>query len=260
MKRWFTASFNFFGHPFELGAWGKPILLRMCRSMLFVSNILVGYSQLHAAELNPDLIRGEKSEKLVNVVQNTYFTKALRPQIALVSGRFLEEAYTKTTYTGARVNFFPTEWIGIELLSASTKVQDSVDRTALNSLKYCRADENCTDPASRVLVSPDPEVNPVRKIAEATLTAVPFYGKINLAGYAIIYSDIFLAAGMGRLETLQGEKKSLILGFGQRFYLNQYLSFHIDFKQRRWRETRGGLDGERSVWCLDMGIGAFLWK
>jgi outer membrane beta-barrel protein len=216
--------------------------------------------QLFAAELNPDAIRGNAHDKEVTVVQNTYFTKSLRPQIGLVSGRFLEEAYTKTTYLGTRVSLFPTEWIGLEFHSSSTKVQDSADRIALNSLKYCRQNENCTDPATRTLISPDPEINPVSKIAEFSLIAVPFYGKINIANLMIVYSDIFAVAGIGRLTTDQGEKKSLIWGFGQRFYLNQYLSLQVDFRQRRWQESRAGLESQHSVWCLDMGLGAFLWK
>jgi outer membrane beta-barrel protein len=225
-----------------------------------VAMITLISNQALSAELDASSIRGEPRDKVVGVVQNRYFTKSWRPNLAYITGRFLEEAYTKTTYKGGRMSLFPNEWIGFEIQSGTTTVEDAPDRTALNTLKYCKVDADCTNPAKSVLVSPDPEVNRVSKFTEYSLVGVPFYGKINIANQFLIYSDIYAVLGMGKLETDQGQIRNLIWGFGQRFYLNQYFNVQYDFRQRRWTEKRAGQDSLRTVWCLDLGIGAFLWK
>lgn len=226
--------------------------------LLLVSNLA---SQLcFGAELDAAAIRGEPRDKVVGVVQNRYFTKSWRPNVALMSGRLLEEAFTKTSYTGARLSLFPNEWVGIELQTMNTSVSDSPDRTAINRLKYCKIDADCTNPQTAILVSPDPEVNRVSKMTEYSLIGVPFYGKINIANLFLVYSDIYTVLGIGRMVTEQGEKKSLVWGLGQRFYLNQFFNIQYDFRQRRWNELRGGKNSLHTVWCLDIGIGAFLWK
>ena len=213
-----------------------------------------------SAELDASAIRGEPRDKFVGVLQNRYFTKSWRPNLSYITGRFLEEAYTKTTYKGGRISIFPNEWVGFEVQSGTTTVEDAPDRTALNRLKYCKVDADCTNPSTAILISPDPEVNRVSKFTEYSLVGVPFYGKINLANQLLIYSDIYTVLGVGRVETDLGTKKDLIWGFGQRFYMNRYFNLQFDFRQRRWTEKRAGQDSLRTVWCLDLGVGAFLWK
>ncbi len=217
-------------------------------------------SKSWSAELDASSIRGEPRDKVVGVVQNRYFTKSWRPNISYITGRFLEESFTKTTYKGGRMSLFPNEWIGLEIQSGTTTVEDSPDRTALNHLKYCNKEADCTNPETAVLVSPDPELNRVSKFTEYSLVAVPFYGKINIANQFLIYSDIYTVLGFGRLDTEQGTKKDVIWGFGQRFYLNRFFNIQYDFRQRRWSEKRAEENSLHTVWCLDLGIGAFLWK
>ena len=217
-------------------------------------------SKSWAAALDASSIRGEPRDKVVGVVQNRYFTKSWRPNLSYITGRFLDEGFTKTTYKGGRMSIFPNEWVGFEIQSGTTTVEDAPDRIALNRIQYCKVDADCSNPATSVLVSPDPEVNRVAKFTEYSLVGVPFYGKINIANQFLIYSDIYTVLGFGQLDTDQGSKKDIIWGFGQRFYLNRFFNVQYDFRQRRWSEKRVNQDSLHTVWSLDLGIGAFLWK
>ncbi len=207
--------------------------------------------ELWALDLNPAELRGSGARNPVAVLQNRYFTKELRPEIGLATGSFLNEAYTKTSMKGARVSLFLNEWIGVEAQSFTTSIADSVDRKALNELKYRKLD----DPEA--VVSPDPEINQVYSIRDVNAVFAPFYGKLNLMDQMILYSDLYLTGGMAQIETFQGTKTAASIGAGERFYFLQSLSLRIDFRDRIFKETRGNEATTRHAYSVDFGLSYF---
>ena len=80
-------------------------------SLMFLS------SSSHGSNLDTDKIRGKTKAKPVSVLQNRYFVKAYRPEVGILAGTMLNEAYTNTRFVGFRVGMFFSEWMGIEVQS-----------------------------------------------------------------------------------------------------------------------------------------------
>lgn len=204
-----------------------------------------------ALNLKPDEIRGEEVNNPIKILQNRYFTKTNRPEIGFAVGTFVNEAYTDTALMGLRAAYFFNEWLGVEAQSISTTVEDSDDRRALNQLKYQKI-------GTTEVVSPDPETNQVNGSTDVAVVLAPFYGKLNLIDKIIIYSDLYLSAGVSQVSTDQGNLSSLSWAAGQRFYWKKNISFRIELKDRIYQETRNNEDTTKHAYSVDFGMSYFL--
>ncbi len=229
--------------------------LSISLSLIVIGCIALPLTSL-ADGLNISEIRGETKNKSVSVLQNRYFQKAWRPEFGIVYGPILDEAYVNTRLMGVRGGMFINEWVGFELQYLDTTVSDTEDRKALNKLKYRPLDSSDED-AIQTTVSPDPEVNVIRGVIDANAIVAPFYGKVNLFDWTIIYSDFYLTSGFSRVETDQGEHFAITYGAGQRFYFNDSWSLRVDFKNRNYEETRNEKNSRRNAYSIDFGASYF---
>jgi outer membrane beta-barrel protein len=212
-----------------------------------------------AFELDPKAIRGSKSKTPVSVLQNRFFLKSFRPEAGIIMGSFLNEAYTDTTVMGVRGGMFFTEWAGIEVQYMKANVDDTDDRRALNSLEYFEKVEGSNGDAvpSNKIVTPDPEVNPIKGITDFNAVIAPFYGKLNLFNKLIVYSDLYVTTGMAQVDTEQGMKTAFSVGAGQRFYMQENFSVRVDFRDRIYTEERAGKDSRKNAISFDLGASYF---
>ena len=219
---------------------------------IFTSACLAfGLSQTSfALDLKPSEIRGDVKKSPVSVLQNRYFTKAFRPEVGVAAGSFLNEAYTNTMTFGFRGALFFNEWVGAEFQSVQTNVSDSDDRRALNELKYRKLD-------SSDIVSPDPEINPIKSVMDFNAIIAPFYGKLNLIDKFIIYSDLYFTGGIAKVDSEQGDLNALTWGVGQRFYWKKNLSFRVDMRDRIYTEKRNDEDYTKHSYSVDVGMSYF---
>ncbi|MCX6124966.1 MAG: outer membrane beta-barrel domain-containing protein [Proteobacteria bacterium] len=203
-------------------------------------------------DLDPNEIRGTSTKKPVAVLQNRFFLKALRPEVGILFGTILNESYTKTTLTGIRIGGFLNEWVGGEFQYIKGIVKDSDDRKALNDLRYRKLDD------VEKTVSPDPELNPITGIKEAAFIAAPFYGKLSLLDWAIVYTDFYGSLGIASVTTDQGNKAAISFGGGVRTYWAKKWSTRLDFRDRTFSETRSGRDTRKHAWAVDFGLSYFI--
>lgn len=225
-------------------------IYQMTKNILIVLTLLNISSQTQANSLDPNQIRGKTKNTPVSVLQNRYFLKAMRPEVGIFAGTMLNEAYTNTKYFGLRGSLFITEWIGAEVQYVTTSVSDSDDRIALSQLKYRRLEED-------TIVSPDPEVNPINSVIDATAVFAPFYGKLNLLDMFIVYTDLFLTGGLSKVTTDQGDHIAFAFGSGLRLYFSDKWSAHIDYKDRIYSEKRAGKDSTKHAYSFDIGASYF---
>lgn len=209
-------------------------------------------------ELDPKEIRGKSSKESVTVLQNRYFLKTLRPEAGLLVGGILDEAYLETRTFGARSGLFISEWLGVEVAISKAIVRDSDDRKALRKLKYAPLNNNTGDgvPSGsdvQTIISPDPEVNAIHGMTDFSAIAAPFYGKLNFINRYIIYTDLYGALGVSRVETDQGDKIAFTFGAGERFYLGKEWSLRVDFKNRSYNESRAGAETRKNSYSFDLG-------
>lgn len=212
-----------------------------------------------AFELDPKAIRGQKSKAPVSVLQNRFFLKSMRPEAGVIMGTFLNEAYTDTTVMGVRGGLFFTEWAGFEVQYLKASVDDTDDRRALNSLEYFEKTQSSSGDAvpGNKIVTPDPEVNPIKSITDFNAVLAPFYGKLNLFNQLIVYSDLYITTGMARVDTSQGMKNAFSIGAGQRFYMQDNFSLRVDFRDRIYTEERAGKDSRKNALSFDLGASYF---
>jgi outer membrane beta-barrel protein len=226
------------------------------KSLLLIGGLVGSVYSVNssALDLDEEKIRGESNPKPVTVLQNRYFLKTLRPEIGLAYGAMLNEAYTKTRASGVRLGLFASEWVGAEIQYFKMSVEDTEDRKALNTLRYRPLDPNAD---ANIVVSPDPEINPIRSILDFNVIAAPFYGKMNLLDKHIIYSDLYLSAGLSKVDTSQGNLTAFSIGAGQRFYFSGNWSVRFDFKDRIYSEKRSGKDSTKHAYSIDFGASYF---
>ncbi|MCX6116530.1 MAG: outer membrane beta-barrel domain-containing protein [Proteobacteria bacterium] len=227
-------------------------LIQKINGMIII--LLVGIAAHHSnlnaqtVDLDPNEIRGSVAKKPIAVLQNRFFLKSMRPEFGVLYGSVLNESYTKSTLTGARISMFVNEWVGAEAQMIKVAVSDSDDRKALNDITYRKKD----DPSQ--LVSPDPEVNPIRGITDLSVIAAPFYGKLSLLDWAIVYTDLYGSLGLANVKTDQGAKTAITMGGGIRTYWATRWSTRLDFRNRSYTETRGGKSTRKNAWSFDLGI------
>lgn len=208
-------------------------------------------------DLKPSEIRGTSSKKPVSVLQNRFFLKNLRPEFGLIGGSLLNEAYTDTKSFGVRLGMFFSEWVGAEVQYIRTSVADSADRRALNTMKFWKIPGAGDATAGNEVVTVDPEVNPVHQMTDVSVIAAPFYGKLNLMNKLIVYSDLYLSAGISQVGTDQGDKTAFSYGAGQRFYLYDSWSVRLDFRTRSYTEQRSGQETRKNMISFDLGASYF---
>jgi outer membrane beta-barrel protein len=218
-------------------------------------SLLSWTAPLQAGDLDAARIRGDNHVEPVTVLQNRYFLKTLRPEVGFILGSMINEAYTDTRAIGVRAGVFWSEWFGVEYQFLGTQIKDTPDRAALNTLKY-RPLEPSPENADLV-VSPDPEVNPIHRIDDLNFIVAPFYGKLNLLGRHIIYSDLYLTAGFSRVLTDQRAHPAFSWGAGQRFYFSEHWSIRLDFKDRMYQETRAHKQSNKNAYSFDFGASYF---
>jgi outer membrane beta-barrel protein len=226
-------------------------LLR-CSSRCSLSILLsmLAHSNALAYELSPSEVRNVTQEKSPSVLQSRFFLKALRPEIGIMTGTFLNEAYTKTSGTGFRSGLFLSETFGAEFQNTKTSSKDTDDRKALNTLKY-------RDLERDTVVSPDPEVNKIYSVMDLNGVFAPFYGKLNLLDEYIVYLDLYLTGGYSQIESTQGDLNAYSLGIGQRFYMFKSWSLRFDFRNRAFTERRNNKASNRNALSIDLGASYF---
>jgi outer membrane beta-barrel protein len=89
------------------------------------------------------------------------------------------------------------------------------------------------------------------------------YGIASLFGKSIIYVDLFVLAGAGLTRTESGTSFTPSLGLGQKIYLSERISIHLDYRIMTYGEdilsknpsTRGNKVGERTNHTDAVGLG-----
>ena len=153
---------------------------------------------------------------------------------------------------GIRMGGFLNEWVGCEFQYIKGSVKDSDDRKALNELRYRKIDD------VEKTVTPDPEVNPITGIKEVAFIAAPFYGKLSLLDWTIVYTDFYGSFGLASVTTDQGNKAAISFGGGVRTYWAEKWSTRLDFRDRTFTETRSGRDTRKHAWAVDLGLSYFI--
>ncbi len=161
-----------------------------------------------------------------NVVQNRLYSKAGRFALSANYGTSISETWSDgPTFAGSAAYYF-TERLGLELNYSMTDSKDNADTETLRGqLGF-------------------PNHNKMKQFYGASLNFVPFYAKMSVMNYAIIYFDMTFALG-GGVQTYQQQRDdgnvdqtapTVTFDVTQHFFLNRYLALRFDYKNRWFNE------------------------
>lgn len=160
--------------------------------------------------------RGDESD--MGVVQNRLYSKAGKFEISGFGGVVNSDPFLTVYNAGASVGYHFTEALGVDAIAWRSFWSPS---SALNTLRATGQDTN---------------INPQNGLIGGEVNWSVLYGKLSLLGAAIIHYDLHLLGGAGMTSTANGNYLTGIVGIGQQFYLNQYMTLNLDFRLTPYQE------------------------
>ncbi|MDB5038564.1 MAG: hypothetical protein JWQ35_2092 [Bacteriovoracaceae bacterium] len=98
---------------------------------------------------------------------------------------------------------------------------------------------------------------------QASLNFSPLYGKLSLFTWAVVNFDIYLVGGAGVVSYSGVNNASSFagnVGIGERFFINDFLSTKIEFRNYMWKQQLAG-NTKSEIWnnfALTAGISVLL--
>jgi outer membrane beta-barrel protein len=187
---------------------------------------------------------GKDSE--LGVVQNRKYTTDRKIEFSVFAGSLSTDPFLSVQRFGVSAGFHFTPYTSVHLIGWKTSVSGS---DALHKF------ENET--GSTV------NTNHPLSYYGAEVRQNFIYGKASLFGKSIIYVDLFVIAGAGLTNTESGTSFTPSLGLGQKIYLSDRISLHLDYRIMTYGEnilsknpsSMGNKVGERTNQSDAVGLG-----
>lgn len=207
--------------------------------------------------------RGDEAE--MGVVQNRLYTKAGKFEVGVTGGVLLTDPFINVYTLNATFGYHIDEYFSTHLVWAKALSSTSSALSTLSTIGSGYT-TNYNAPGSLFLVEGN---------------ASFLYGKLSLFSKSIIYYDMYLSGGLGRINTESAPLRSAgngyaagatlsqsflteNIGIGQRFYLSKMTSIRFDYRLMHFSETliesqsptaSGVNAGTRSNWSHSITLG-----
>lgn len=161
--------------------------------------------------------RGDESQ--MGVVQNRTYTKARKFHLGAAVNFLSSDPFLTVRGLQGELGYFFNETWGLSVVGSLYQTEGS---SALDSFeKYRDATANTNEYKAWVGV-------------EGVSSLL--YGKLSLLGWKILYYDLHLSANAGVAMMETGNAFAYGAGIGQRFYINQWCSFRVDYRFYTFQE------------------------
>jgi len=110
------------------------------------------------------------------------------------------------------------------------------------------------DSLTDMQLSPTPEEHPIW-VATSSFVFTPFYGKLAVVNRALIFSEVFLIAGIGYGGLSNSQDVVVDAGLGARIYLGEYFSVRLDI---RWEGFFAGITELTNELSIALGVSVHL--
>jgi len=182
------------------------------------------------------------NEDMMDVVQNRIYKKKGRVEISGRYGFYSDDPFmNQKTYTGM-LGYHFNEFFSAHVGYTAANTKNSAARNQA-------IEQNFT-----------PVVNPLENMINAELRGSLIYGKLSLTGKKIIYYDLHLIGGFGRLKTQNGDSPiAPYVGIGQQIYLTQNFFVLADYRLMKHTEkyTATTTRSLTTNW-IQVGVGVYL--
>lgn len=184
-------------------------------------------------------LRGDELRERIPAVTGHLFRKGGRHELSPVANISVADAFSRK-YIGAlaytlhlREHFAVTARAGYTLASRHS-----------GTVQVCPEPTDCRPPTSEELATLPGQLELVAGL-QAELS--PVYGKINLIAERVLHFDLYVTAGLGACsyslrklgEDESGISPALMLGLGQRYFLNQWLALRLELLDVMYLQPTG---------------------
>lgn len=161
-----------------------------------------------------------------NVVQNRLYSKAKRFSLSGTVGSMINDPWTTGSTYGMNLGYYFSERWGLEAVYNQT---DSVDNQAVQRLRAQGG---------------TPDHNQPKNFYGLALHYVPFYAKMSVLNWAIIYFDMSFAVGAGMQSYSQVKEEgdatvstpAVTFDVTQTYFMSKTFALRVDFKNRWYSE------------------------
>jgi outer membrane beta-barrel protein len=168
-----------------------------------------------------ELARKAENERIW-VLQRRPFLKSRRFEMTPLLGYNINDPLVTLVTLGGDTNFYLNEEMAVGIRGSYTlnTETDSFDQIVENYGVF-------------------PKISRPLWTASANFQYTPIYGKFSLFKTWVFPWELYTRAGVGWLQTFIDGHVFITAGGGQRFFLNRWLTFNIDFDYQIFQETFG---------------------
>jgi outer membrane beta-barrel protein len=209
----------------------KPVMRALFTAALWVvlpaSLVLVAAPASAQTEERRDL-RGDELRERIPAVTGHLFLKRNRHEMAPLANVSVADAFRRKYIGGLAYTFHYDDHLGFTLRGGY-----SLAMTQSGSAQICTSPGVCRPPTDEELDTLPGNLN---LVASVSGEFSPIYGKINLIAERVLHFDLYATAGLGAAtytffrggEDLSGFSPTLLLGVGQRFFVNQWIAVRLE--------------------------------
>lgn len=182
------------------------------------------------------------NEDMMDVVQNRIYKKKGRVEISGRYGFYSDDPFMKQKSLSGMLGYHFNEFFSVHAGYNKINSKNSAARNQAIAQQFT------------------PVVNPAASILNAEVRGSLIYGKLSLTGKKIIYYDLHLIGGFGRLRTQNGDTPlAPYLGIGQQIYLTQNFFILADYRWMRHSEQyTANLTRTLTTNWIQVGMGVYL--
>lgn len=162
--------------------------------------------------------QGEQAE--LGVVQNRTYSKEKKFTLGIGYGTTNSDPFLSITQLHANLTYHFSEYIGLGIVGMGFFTGKSGALTEFERWSFATANT----------------VAPLNYIALEGSASL-LYGKLSVLGKSIIYYDLYMLGGAGRVNKEGGPALAYHLGIGQRFFISKFWSLKIDYKLVSYNEN-----------------------
>lgn len=190
-----------------------------------------------------DEARREKLSDRIKSVQRKVFIKKNRVELFPSFGLSLNDAFFTSFLLDGSLAYHVSDALSIEARGGGV-----IARSESDVIRFVRVETDS-------LLEDPPEL-----VAHGELDVLvsPFYGKISLFGEAILHFDTYIALGGGVFVTDDTTAGAANVGIGQRFFLTEWLTARVEYRNYFFVEERAGSNELQTPGFLTFSVSGFL--
>lgn len=213
----------------------ETVLLTILFTLTLAANATAGVNSKKLNSLGANEALMQKAEPTVphntyRIVQKRVIDRITRLEVSVNSGLVNGgDSYYLTNSTGAQMEFHINHRWSIG--GRFAQFTNELTREGKNQLAIYEAKHAAGDPRASF-----PNLDFPQSQYVATISYYPLYGKMSLFDASVSYFDLYILAGAGKMQLLEGESNLATGGVGFGMWWNQHITSRIEVRYQQYKD------------------------